>query len=155
MEYGTKILWRGCKESTSGWERQLIPPKRDKICFWYIIEFWKWNMMSRYSARYHQWGRGGKYKCVRPTASLSCSPSTAVLFLEKVEGKGKQEQKRTALYLFLYVFLVSLYLLSLIFFFPFLFFPSRTRPGWRQLGRQQSAPAQRSETLIHVFLLLF
>ena len=121
MEYGTKILWRGCKESTSGWERQLIPPKRDKICFWYIIEFWKWNMMSRYSARYHQWGRGGKYKCVRPTASLSCSPSTAVLFLEKVEGIGKQEQKRTALYLFLYVFLVSLYLLSLIFFFPFLF----------------------------------
>ena len=65
--------------------------------------------------------RGGKYTCARPTASLSCSPSTAVLFLEKVEGIGKQEQKRTALYLFLYVFLVSLYLLSLIFFFPFLF----------------------------------
>ena len=32
----------------------LNPSKKDEISFWYIKEFWKWNMMSRYSARYHQ-----------------------------------------------------------------------------------------------------
>ena len=75
-----------------------------------------------------------------------------VLLLEKVEGIGNQELKIPSTYLFfLFVFLISLYLLFFIFLFPFLFIPSRTRPGWRQLGRQQSAPAQRSETLIHSF----
>ena len=75
-----------------------------------------------------------------------------VLLLEKVEGIGNQELKITSTYLF-FSFCVCCRFISFIlyFLFSFSFFQSRTRPGWRQLGRQQSAPAQRSETLIHSF----
>ena len=57
-----KILWRGedVKKVQVGETDSLNPSKRDEICFWYIKEFWKWNMMSRYSARYHGGGRGGE-----------------------------------------------------------------------------------------------
>ena len=48
------------KKVQMGETDSLNPSKNDEICFWYIIEFLKWNMMSRYSARYHQGGRGGE-----------------------------------------------------------------------------------------------
>ena len=48
------------KKVLMGETNSLNPSKNDEICFWYIIEFLKWNMMSRYSARYRQGGRGGE-----------------------------------------------------------------------------------------------
>ena len=69
----------------------LNPSKKDEIRFWYshrILEM-KHDVKIFSAISPMRQRRGGKYTCVRPTASLSCSPSTAVLFLEKVEGIGK------------------------------------------------------------------
>ena len=133
----------------------LNPSKKDEIRFWYSHRILEMKHDVKIFSAISPMRQGRKvHVCEADGKSFLLAFNRPVLFLEKVEGIRKQEQKRTALYLFLYVFLVSLYLLSLIFFFPFLF--SQVGQGLDGASSVGNSRRRRNvQKLGFIFLLLF
>ena len=151
MEYGTKILWRGCKESTSGWDRQLKPLQEGWNLFLVYQRILEMEYDVKIFSAISPMRQGRKVHVCEADGKSFLLAFNRCIVSWKGGGNRKTRTEKNSFVSF--PLCVSCLFISFIlnFLFSFSFFPSRTRPGWRQLGRQQPAPAQHSETLIHFF----